>query len=60
MHCDKLKRQMSFMHGDTFEVHKFTYFSTTFTPDGALEAEINHKIASAGIAWYQSVRFRFT
>ena len=39
---------------DTLEVvHKFKYLGSIFMSDGTLDAEINHRIASAGIAWHQ-------
>lgn len=34
-------------------VHKFKYLGSIFMSDGTLDAEINHSIASAGIAWHQ-------
>ena len=40
--------------GDTLEVvHKSKYLASIFMSDGTLGAEINHRIASAGIAWHQ-------
>ncbi len=42
------------IRGVTFEVvHKFKYLGSIFMSDGTLDAEINHRIASAGIAWHQ-------
>ena len=42
------------VRGDTLEVvHKFKYLGSIFMSDGTLDAEINHRIASAGIAWHQ-------
>ena len=42
------------VHGDTLEVvHKFKYLGSIFMSDGTLDVEINHRIASAGIAWHQ-------
>ena len=39
---------------DTLEiVHKFKYLRSIFTSDGELCVEINHRIATAGIAWHQ-------
>ena len=34
-------------------VHKFKYLGSIFMSDGTLDAEILHRIASAGIAWHQ-------
>ena len=42
------------MRGDTLEVvHNFKYLGSNFTSDGTLDAEINHRTASAGFAWHQ-------
>ncbi len=42
------------IRGVTLEVvHKFKYLGSIFMSDGTLDAEILHRIASAGIAWHQ-------
>ena len=42
------------LRDDSLEVvSKFKYLGSIFTPDGCLDAEISHRLVSAGIAWHQ-------
>ena len=42
------------VRGDPLEVvHKFKHLGSNFTSDGTPDAELNHRIANAAIAWHQ-------
>ena len=42
------------LRGDNLEVvSKFKYLGSIFTSDGCLDAEIGHRLVSAGVAWHQ-------